>query len=253
MAQQPVNSECSTNISQHTNTKKDAKSKTKSLIRNSAWFVSFNELPSEHDLDLSYYQECGYGEYRPSRHWCLIGEIIEDISFMRPRCTVRDMHGTKFGVHFYLDNTERFDSKTLQKGSLFCLRYCSQHFFMDGQIGIRVEDTDPWQVIPKLSLSKLLSISDTGCLMDYYQANVLNMREHVVLNNTCWHKGCDKAGTGGRALQKCGGCKMARYCCKEHQVEDWKSKHSFECKHWFPKITKLFAINLNRFHRFQSF
>lgn len=31
-------------------------------------------------------------------------------------------------------------------------------------------------------------------------------------------------------LQVCGGCKMARYCSKEHQALDWKSGHKAECK-----------------------
>ncbi|KAK3863573.1 hypothetical protein Pcinc_030669 [Petrolisthes cinctipes] len=35
---------------------------------------------------------------------------------------------------------------------------------------------------------------------------------------------------GALGPKVCGGCKMARYCSKEHQALDWKSGHKAECK-----------------------
>ena len=31
-------------------------------------------------------------------------------------------------------------------------------------------------------------------------------------------------------MMRCGGCKVASYCCKDHQVKDWKGQHKGECK-----------------------
>jgi len=35
---------------------------------------------------------------------------------------------------------------------------------------------------------------------------------------------------GMKAGNRCGGCKIARYCSREHQVEDWNLGHDQECK-----------------------
>lgn len=42
------------------------------------------------------------------------------------------------------------------------------------------------------------------------------------------HHFCDICGL--KAGSRCGGCKMARYCSREHQVEDWRLGHDLECK-----------------------
>ena len=33
----------------------------------------------------------------------------------------------------------------------------------------------------------------------------------------------------GKKLLKCAGCGIAKYCCKEHQIADWKWEHKGEC------------------------
>jgi len=40
---------------------------------------------------------------------------------------------------------------------------------------------------------------------------------------------------GGKQLQRCSKCGIARYCCKEHQREHWKTTHKKHCK----RIVKL--------------
>nr|XP_053641855.1 programmed cell death protein 2-like isoform X2 [Cherax quadricarinatus] len=35
---------------------------------------------------------------------------------------------------------------------------------------------------------------------------------------------------GALGPKTCGGCKVARYCSKDHQALDWKSGHKAECK-----------------------
>eukprot|EP00483_Globobulimina_turgida_P006695 UN06705 len=126
---------------------------------------------------------------------------------------------------------------------------------MDGSTGIRVEDKDlPFlQIIPKLSLSKLLKFSDNGSIMDFYNANVIKIKNYEIQNNKCWYNSCEKMGDDKHVLSRCAACNMARYCCKDHQVKDWKSGHKMDCKCLIPNIKKLFAIDLNNFKQHAPF
>eukprot|EP01102_Stenamoeba_stenopodia_P000950 TRINITY_DN1085_c0_g1_i2.p1 TRINITY_DN1085_c0_g1~~TRINITY_DN1085_c0_g1_i2.p1 ORF type:complete len:257 (-),score=39.35 TRINITY_DN1085_c0_g1_i2:65-766(-) len=47
----------------------------------------------------------------------------------------------------------------------------------------------------------------------------------------CHLPGCGATQTAeGRPLQKCGGCRRALYCGREHQAEHWRSLHKHLCK-----------------------
>lgn len=46
----------------------------------------------------------------------------------------------------------------------------------------------------------------------------------------CTLKECSVRETKRDTFQLCGRCKVAPYCCKEHQVMDWKTRHKFICK-----------------------
>lgn len=41
---------------------------------------------------------------------------------------------------------------------------------------------------------------------------------------------CNFCGRRREAMKRCGGCKVATYCCVEHQAQDWKGNHKKECK-----------------------
>jgi len=45
------------------------------------------------------------------------------------------------------------------------------------------------------------------------------------LSNTCNNEGCYKS-----RHHKCANCKLAFYCCKDCQVEDWSARHKRVCK-----------------------
>lgn len=47
----------------------------------------------------------------------------------------------------------------------------------------------------------------------------------------CSLKECEMRETKRDTFQLCGRCKVAPYCCKEHQVADWKARHKFVCTH----------------------
>lgn len=45
----------------------------------------------------------------------------------------------------------------------------------------------------------------------------------------CSLKECEIRETKRDTFQLCGRCKVAPYCCKEHQVADWKARHKYVC------------------------
>ena len=45
----------------------------------------------------------------------------------------------------------------------------------------------------------------------------------------CSLKGCEMREAKKDTFQLCGRCKVAPYCCKEHQIADWKARHKFVC------------------------
>eukprot|EP01084_Bolivina_argentea_P116532 207038_1 len=217
----------------------------KSFIRFDHFFIPIKELPGEYD-----YNEEFYNGHFPSHHWCLIGEIQQNISFLRPGCIVKDINNDTIPIHFYLNGATHFDSSKLKKHSILCLRYALKHDFMDMSVGIRVEEEhlSLMHIINNLSLDKLLQMSDTGGFTDFYHKNILNIEQpQKVYNNKCWYDKCESDEHKHRKLPHCAGCKMAKYCCKEHQTKHWKSGHKNECKNLLPQIKKLFSIRLDEY------
>lgn len=45
----------------------------------------------------------------------------------------------------------------------------------------------------------------------------------------CYWACTTPSGRDGNPLLRCTGCKIVRYCCKEHQSLDWKFEHKGEC------------------------
>jgi TPR repeat protein len=61
---------------------------------------------------------------------------------------------------------------------------------------------------------------------------------------------CEKQeAVDGGALKLCAGCRRVRYCCKEHQVQHWKSGHKAECaevNEWLSHFAKRAELNAAR-------
>ena len=58
-----------------------------------------------------------------------------------------------------------------------------------------------------------------------------SLHEWLYARDGCGQHGCDQrrqAGTSGELL-RCGRCRVALYCCREHQAADWKARHQREC------------------------
>jgi hypothetical protein len=113
------------------------------LKNNQVHFPTFSSLPEDSDLDLRYFGEECSGVYGPIKHWCLLAEIVEPITYFRPMFTAKDKAGKEFLVAMYLDNDvvlPDFWHKYCKPGNVVAIMYACSHIFVDGQIGIRVEE-----------------------------------------------------------------------------------------------------------------
>lgn len=98
-------------------------------LRNRNTFPSFHALPSEGDLF-----------EHPRRHWCFLSEIKDLSWFVRLRLDVRDHAGVSVPVFFYSPDRGGAIVEDVKKGYTLAVFYAEQHQFMDGQLGLRVDD-----------------------------------------------------------------------------------------------------------------
>jgi len=95
---------------------------------------------------MRYYADPGnYGVFGPIKHWCLLVEIVEPIPYLRPMFKVKDKAGNQFLIALYLDNGVELPpiwKKHCFPGGVIAIMYANKHFFMDGQLGIRVEELE---------------------------------------------------------------------------------------------------------------
>ncbi|EIM80684.1 uncharacterized protein STEHIDRAFT_142610 [Stereum hirsutum FP-91666 SS1] len=182
-------------------------------LKTSPYFPTFSSLPGEPEsgeVSLEYYASAGSGYLQPSKHWVFIGEIVQNISLIRPGFLVKDKRGVQVGVHFYLDNdvARTADYKKFKVGSTMCVYYAHMRYFMDGGVGIRVEDMSNVKIIP-CSMKILL------------ETNIAKVKSSLVCS-TCAKKGEDVT------LQQCKRC-GTRYCSRECQQQDWQTGHKAKC------------------------
>ena len=202
------------------------KKKICSPLRYSKHFPSFQDLPEDNDLNWDYYGDGITGVFQPLRHWCFLGEITNDdtaqYSFLRNRVWVRDVkEHDNIPVAFYPEDGA-FDFTGLKTGNTLCIRYAESHRFLDLTFGIREEHLNFAMTI-RANLATLLEISD------------FNPKAKTA---ECWSCGAKEAA----ALKKCGKCRMAQYCNKECQTNDWVTRHKKWCKA-MPGFMKLTAID----------
>lgn len=77
-----------------------------------------------------------------SRHWCFLGEI-ETYNFLaRLVIHVRDRAGQELPVALYTDDRGVLIRDSCKPGHTVAIFYAQQHNFLDGSIGVRVEDID---------------------------------------------------------------------------------------------------------------
>lgn len=174
-------------------------------LRTDPAFPSFQSCPDENDIDMGYYDTPDDLRWFPTRHWCLLAEIIEVSTFIRLRLQVKDKDGHEFLIAFYLepDNTGLHPSD-FHQGHTVAILYPHQHGFLDLSVGIRQEEITRVQVIP-LSLSDVFALSD-------------RVQDHNRLVDGKYE--CHACGARKESLMKCGKCSLFRYCNKVRLTSD---------------------------------
>ncbi|XDG05033.1 hypothetical protein ABKA04_004648 [Annulohypoxylon sp. FPYF3050] len=185
------------------------------------YFPSFRNCPGEHAWDDRYLVEADPGNPESAltnkKHWCLLGEIIDANTLIRPRIVAKDYEGHEFVVAFYPDDPNDMPRllKNFTVGNTIAIFYPLVHGFLDGTWGIRVEDSDEVIIIP-LKLSEVFAMNKESIKYAASEGNPQKCHS------------CDKTKDN---LLKCAACESAYYCNKDCQSEGWKDKsHKRFCK-----------------------
>lgn len=110
-------------------------------LRSRATFPGFTDLPDENDVDLEFYERSNIGTYRPRRHWCFFGEIVDFASLLRLQMEIKDVDDTTIPLYFYTDSRgSELVPGQVQKGYTVAILYAKRHAFMFCEPGIRHED-----------------------------------------------------------------------------------------------------------------
>ncbi|KAI1467719.1 uncharacterized protein F4812DRAFT_459823 [Daldinia caldariorum] len=181
------------------------------------YFPSFRDCPLEYSWDDRYLRKNSENASVNRKHWCLLGEIIEANTIIRPRIVAKDHKGDSFVVAFYADDQNDMPRllKHFKVGNTIVIFYPSIHYFLDGSIGVRVEDTGKIQIIP-LSFKEVLEMNKQ--VIQYIVAEGTQRKCH----------GCDSLKEN---LNGCGRCTLFHYCNKDCQTKAWSEKdHKKLCK-----------------------
>lgn len=120
-------------------------------LRDNLTFPNWADCPLGEGVDdqwENYYAGFETGMLSVKRHWCFIGEILQFSTFSGPRVVVRDKAGRQIVVAYYFDTGERprLDFREFVPGRTIAILYPERHQFMDGTVGIRIEESGTTQV-----------------------------------------------------------------------------------------------------------
>ncbi|KAJ3853775.1 hypothetical protein EV368DRAFT_38225, partial [Lentinula lateritia] len=167
---------------------------------------------------------------RPSRHWCLLAEIVAMQSWpLRPMYLVKDTTGQTFLAAFHYNDRTLF-SEVWKKGlvgSTNCVMYASFHHFVDGQVGVRLEE-------PECVKVRNFSLS----VFEFQMSRL--------------HCPISCALCGGGASQRCSRCSTVFYCSKICQARAWKAKHKNECT-VFQQMKKWSEFSWDQYDAYKGF
>ncbi|KIJ53255.1 hypothetical protein M422DRAFT_155346, partial [Sphaerobolus stellatus SS14] len=142
-------------------------------------------------------------------HWCLLVEVVEDISLLNPVYEVEDKDGHHTFIRFRVNPVHvcKFVSPNIKAGYTLCIMHAVRSRFLDGTIGIVVKEPGFVKVLPY----KLRTILDVG----------IKARESKSKCPQC----------GKNAPLRCSRCSTISYCSPECQNKDWNSgNHKNECR-----------------------
>jgi hypothetical protein len=111
-------------------------------LRNRATFPGFTDLPDENEVDPDFYENRDMVTYRPRRHWCFLGEILDYTALHHLEIEIKDVDGRKIPLHFYTDGRgSELASAQLRSGYTVAILYAKRHVFTFGGPGIRHENS----------------------------------------------------------------------------------------------------------------
>ncbi|KAI1133982.1 hypothetical protein F5Y05DRAFT_248908 [Hypoxylon sp. FL0543] len=186
-------------------------------FQNLEYFPAFHDCPYEGTLDSRYIERTSSTTGRNSKHWCLLGEIIQADTIIRPRLVVKDAQDIEFVVAFYPDDPNDMPRilKDFKVGNTIAVFYPFKHYFLDGTTGLRIEKSDEVLIIP-LNLEDVMKMNEE--VIRYIPVGNVQRKCH----------GCDKVKDD---LNMCGGCRLFCYCDKDCQSKAWNEKgHKKLCK-----------------------
>lgn len=103
--------------------------------------LRFIDLPDEKGVDADFYERGDTGTYRPRRHWCFLGEIVDFTTLHHLEIEVKDVSGGKIPLHFYTNGLgSEMTPDQYRKGYTVAILYAKRHVFRFGEPGIRHED-----------------------------------------------------------------------------------------------------------------
>ncbi|MCJ1382121.1 hypothetical protein MMC17_005233 [Xylographa soralifera] len=185
-------------------------------LRSRATFPGFIDLPDENDDDPHFYESSDMVTYRPRRHWCFLGEIVDFATLHHLEMEIKDVDGGNIPMHFYTNGRgSELAPAQVQRGNTVAILDAKRHVFKFGEPGVRHENPRLIKIFP-LALHKLLALKDQ---VQQFSTELDGIR-------TC--HGCGKKAA---SLQRCSKCSSFWYCGKACQVAGWNDKgHKADCK-----------------------
>lgn len=134
--------------------------------------------------------------------------------FIRLRIDVKDKSGRVLPVWIHTNDRGKDLAQQCRQGYTLILTYAEKHYFMDGSVGIRLEEGASVMVLPH-SIAELMDANDSVFGEDRKEK--------------CASCGM-KEGDVSDGLKKCSRCKYTFYCGKECQAKAWAEGHKKDCK-----------------------
>ena len=109
-------------------------------LRDERSFPALPHCPHDNDVDSSFFELTRNCIFRPSRHWCLLADIIDERHFPYLQLFARDKLGVEFLIAFNpRDGNRGLDPTLFPVGHTIAIMYAQQHNFFGLPVGVLQE------------------------------------------------------------------------------------------------------------------